>query len=187
MSSHTEKNSRGSALVIALTVVAVLVIIGAIAYALLAKNGGSSLKNLFHKTITATTADEVRTLLSDAKAGKYDVKCTYNIKSVESTLYIKGDDKMRVDTVITDKPGHVLRLDESVYLWAEGNPKGSRLPVTKEDSDYTPDGFANKVEESKAKCQSVGSLDESLFAVPSDVEFEDFHVRPITTPARESN
>lgn len=171
---HTKQ--RGSALVIIVTVAAVLVVIAAIAYVLLSKKDSKpSLGNVFHKTVTATTADEVKTLLTDARAGKYDAKCTYLLKSHESSLYIKGDKKMRIDTVIDDKPGHFLGLDDSMYIWADGNPKGSILPLkNNKDSEYSPDSFANRVEEYHVKCESVASLSDSLFVPPSDVTFADF-------------
>lgn len=176
MASYSHKNEqRGSALLILLAVAAVLVVAGAIAYLLL--TGKGSVGNVFHSTITATTPSEVKALLMDAKAGKYDAKCTYLLKSVENTLYMQGDAKMRVDTVIEDKPGHFVRLGDSVYIWADGNPKGSKLPISdkNKDSQYTPDGFASKVEEYDIKCESVGRLSDTLFTLPSDVTFTDFN------------
>jgi len=178
MSSYLKQ--RGSALVILLSVAAVLVVAGAIVFVLMSKKDGDfSLASTFHRTITATTASEVRTLLTDAKAGKYDAKCTYLLKSVESTLYVKGDSKMRVDTAIADKPGHFVRIGDSMYVWADGNPKGSILPISddNEDGEYTPDGFASKVEEYNVKCESVGHLSESLFTPPPNVTFTDFKIR----------
>lgn len=175
-----QNEQRGSALVIILTVIAILVVLGGITYVLINNNKGSSgLTNTFHQTKTATTADEVKALLTDAKAGKYDAKCTYLLKTVESTLYVQGDSKMRVDTTIEDKPGHFVRLGDSVYIWADGNPKGSILPISDEnkDSEYTPDGFASRVDQYNIKCQSVGRLSDSLFAMPSDVTFTDFKAR----------
>lgn len=185
--SSTHQNSRGSGLVIILSIVAVIAISGAVAYTFVTR--GSNVKNTASssapatvKTVSATTPEEVKAILTDAMAGKYGAKCDYTTttadsKSTQSTLYIKDSKKMRVDTPISNKPGHMLWLGEAVYLWADGDSKGSILPVkdSSQSKTYTPDGFASKVKEYHATCQSDAHMDESLFTKPANIEFVDFN------------
>lgn len=180
MTSYSRNDEqRGSAVVIALTVTAVVVTIGAIAFVLIAnggKNNGIDLGKIGHKTITAATSEEVKVLLTSAKAGDYDAKCTYTDENGDSTIYISGAAKMRVDTTINEKPGHVLRLGDAGYVWADGQKEGSKLPFKSESSTsskYSPDTFASKVDQYHVKCESVAGLDDSLFTLPTDVTFVD--------------
>lgn len=185
--SSKHQNSRGSGLVIILSIVAVIVIGGAVAYAFMARKNtatGSVISPAPPKTITATTPDGVKALLTDAMAGKYGAKCSYmttanDSTSTKSMLYVKSAKKMRVDTPISDKPGHMLWLNDLVYIWADGDSKGSILPVTSstQSKTYTPDGFSSKVKEYQATCQSVPAMDESLFEKPTNIEFIDFNAQ----------
>ena len=168
---------RGSVLVIILTVAVMLVVSGAIAYVLLSKKEGgtAALPSIGFKSITAKTPADVTTLLKSAKAGNYDAKCTYTDKTTgDGTIYVKGD-KMRVDTTISKKPGHVLKLDDSTYIWADGQSEGSKFPVRPENTDsvYSAESFASKAQEDNVSCQSVASLSNSLFTLPSNVNFVD--------------
>lgn len=187
--SSKHHTTRGSVLVIILSIVAVVALSGAVAYTYIARNGNTSGGALVApKTITATTPDGVKALLTNAMAGKYDAKCTYtttsminknDTKPVTSTLYIHSAKKMRVDTPISNKPGHMLWLGESVYIWTDGDSKGSILPITNDGNGktYTPEGFSSKVKEYRATCQSVPQISESMFTKPSKVEFVDFNAQ----------
>lgn len=180
MSSNSNQGSRGSALVITLIVVGVVAIIGAVAYTLLSKNGNGGVGNIFGSSKTATSPGDIKSLLTEAKAGKFDVKCTYTTTgndSIDSTIYMSGAKKLRVDTPINGKPGHLIRIDNSAYLWADGDSNGSKLPMTDkgEGSKYTPDEFSKKASDYKMKCESVSSLSDSLFSLPSGVSFVDFN------------
>lgn len=171
------RKQRGSALVIIVTIIILLAVSGAIIYVLLNKQKGGSdaLPSIGFKAITAKTPDDVITLLKSAKAGSYDAKCTYTDKTTgEGTLYIKGD-KMRVDTTISQKPGHVLKLGDSTYIWADGQSEGSKFPVREENKDsiYSSDNFAAKAQEDNVVCQSVANLRDSLFVLPKSVNFVD--------------
>lgn len=172
---------RGSAIVIALVVAAVVITAGAIGYVLFSKSQGRDvdLGALTHKTITADTSDEIKTLIQNVRNGDYDAKCTYSDDNGDSTLYLSGATKMRIDTTIEDKPGHIIRLDDAGYIWADSQSEGSKLPFTdeKKDSKYSPETFASKVDENNLKCQSVSKLSESLFTLPTDVNFVDVNTR----------
>lgn len=181
MSSHSHQSSRGSALVIILVVVGVIGIVGAVAYVLLSKNGGG-VANIFGSTKTATSPGDIKSLLTEAKAGKFDAKCTYTTSgndSADSAIYMSGAKRMRVDTPINGKPGHLVRIDNSAYLWADGESNGSKLPMNdKGDSGkYTPDEFSKKAKEYHMTCESVSSLSDSLFNLPSGVSFVDFNAQ----------
>lgn len=151
-------------------VVAVLVIIGGIG-AYLATGG-------FKKTVTATTPTEVKALLASARAGDYDAKCTYENKEADSdalivatgpsTLYVSGADKMRMDTEVSGKNTHMMQLDDSMYMWADDNDKGSKFPIT--DSSDSANEFAEDAEKNQLKCESA-DLDASMFELPSNVTF----------------
>lgn len=178
MSSHSYQSSRGSALVIILVIVGVVGIVGAVAYVLL--NNGGSVGNIFGSTKTATSTGDIKSLLADAKAGKFDAKCTYTTSGSEptdSTIYMSGAKKMRVDTPINGKPGHLIRIDNSAYLWADGDSTGSKLPMTDkgEGGKYTPDEFSKKAKDYHMTCESVSSVKDSLFELPSDIKFVDFN------------
>ena len=183
MASYSRQDKqRGSSLVIILAAAAVLVTGGAIAYVLLSKNSGGegvNLSSIGHKTITASTADSVKALLTNAKAGDYDAKCTYTDESGNGTLYIKGSDTMRVDTTIKEKPAHVVRIKDAMYIWADGQTEGSKFPVTDTNggSKYSPDSFATKVDKYHVKCESVAHLSESLFTLPKSVNFVDVNTQ----------
>ena len=180
MASYSRQDKqRGSALVIILTLVAILATAGAIVYVLLSSNdkgGGVDLGKIGQKTTTASTSDGVKALLTKAKAGEYDAKCTYTSESGDGTLYVSGAEKMRVDTTINDRPGHVLRLGGAGYIWADGQSEGSKLPFqsgSSTDSKYSPETFASKVDKYHVRCESVGHLSESLFTLPKGVNFID--------------
>lgn len=181
MASYSQNNrQRGSALVIILTIAVVLLTGGALAYVginQLNKEGkGIDVPLVGQKTITATTPETVKGLLTKAQAGEYDAKCTFTDDAGnQGTLYVEGEKKMRVDTTISDKPGHVLRLDDKVYIWADGQDEGSLFPMRedKANSNYSAEKFADNVEKYKVTCKSVGSLDSSLFALPKGVNFVD--------------
>lgn len=174
----------GSAHAIILIAVVVLVLIGVGVYITqgnskrTSNNTGQQTSVISpFKSTTATTSTDVKTMIKTARAGTYDVKCTYTDDSNNSsTIHISGSDKMRIDTTINNSPGHMLWLDKTVYIWADGNDKGSTLPVKEGGSDSgSTDKFAENVDKYKMKCESTKNLDRSLFKLPTNVTFTDFN------------
>lgn len=166
-----KSKQNGSAHMIFVAVAVLAVIVGAAAYVL---TGGFGTK-----TITATTATEVKELIASAQAGEYDAKCTYSSKDADAngallattgttTLYVKGE-KKRIDATVSGQDSHFLQVDDSMYVWADGKDKGSKFPITKKDGD-SADKFAENVEKYQITCESA-SLDDALFEQPSDVTF----------------
>ena len=183
MVPHSLKSKQnGSALVIILVAVVIVAIAGVGVF--IAKGSSDkkdttsqqSSKTTPFKAITATNTADVKSLFSAAKAGTYDAKCSYTDDSGKnSTIYVSGD-KMRVDTTINTKPGHMLVLASTAYIWADGDSKGSSLPVTKDsNSTGSTDKFADNVDKYKLSCQSTSRLDASLFKKPDSVTFTDFN------------
>jgi len=185
---------NGSALVIVLVAVVLVAVVGAGVYITKGdskKENGTSPQNSTatpFKSITATNTADVKSLFSAAKAGTYDAKCSYTDDSGKnSAIYISGAEKMRIDTTIDNKSGHMLVLGKTAYIWAEGNAKGSTIPVTNSSNSSTStDKFADNVEKYKLSCQSVSRLDASLFKQPTDVTFTDFNSQ-IKPSSYESN
>jgi len=200
MASYSlQSRQTGSALMIIVFIVVLVVIGGAGAYVATGgfkdktdvsqtKPGQQATHSNFQAT-TATTAADIKTMLAAAKAGDYDVECTLNYDnsadasnsllpaSGPSTLYVSGATKMRVDTTFKDKPGHFMRLGSAAYLWADGNKEGSQFPVTSSNSSASSSTtkFTEDAEKYDTKCQSVAKLDASLFVLPTGVTFTDIN------------
>ncbi len=194
MSTHIRTNQTGSALVIALIVAAVLIAGGVAAYFLtdgFGRNANNDETNTQANSTTtqteqkqpepqtATSAAEVKSMFADVVAGKYDVKCTFDDGTNSGIIYYSArsstDIKMRFDTTSSDYNGHVLRLDDTVYTWAEGQTTGTKLTVTPSagDQNYSVDKYETDPGSYNLTCENAGTLAASIFAVPADVTFMD--------------
>ncbi len=190
----------GAAHLIAIVAVVVVLIGGIGAYVVLggskdkdANPGQNTQQNDAASNFVATkaiTPSEIKTLIAAVKAGTYDAKCTLDYgeglpKSQSAltttgpaTLYLSGAKKMRLDATIESKPSHFMRVDTFVYLWADGNPKGSKIPVSTKSSSSSAssaDSFAKNAEKYKMKCESAASLDNALFTPPTNVTFTEYN------------
>lgn len=185
------KAQSGSALIISLVVAAVVIIGGVAAYVVtdgFGSNGSDDSKqssntdstgSAENQPQTASSGAAVSAMFADVVAGKYDVRCTYQDDANSGTIYYSagssGDVKMRFDTTSSEYNGHVLRLNDTVYTWAEGQDTGTKLTVTPAESDdkYSVDKYKADPGKYNLKCENVGTLKASVFAVPSDVTFMD--------------
>ncbi len=192
MSYHTYSNQRGSALIIGLIVAAVIVVGGVTAYFVTDGFGSNDSDDTQNSASTqqspnssqtqpqtATTKSQVGTMFADVVAGKYDVKCSFDDGTNTGTIYYSasGSDnvKMRFDTTSADYDGHVLRVDNTVYTWTDGQDTGTKLTVkpTAGDEKYSVDKYENDPGKYNLTCKNAGTLDASVFAVPSGVKFMD--------------
>lgn len=176
-------NNQNGASHLVLLIVTVLVIVGGIGVYILTgsrknqndKTTSSQQPVTPFKMMTATNATDIKSMINASRAGNYDVKCRYTDDSGNaSTIYVTKD-KMRVDTTINKKAGHMIWLSDKAYIWADGDTKGSILPVTKDtDSSKQTDKFADNVDKYKMSCQNATHIDVTLFKVPTNISFTEF-------------
>ncbi len=149
----------------------VLLVIGAIVFTKNSSNNNTSnVESLTHSTIDK--------LLAEGKS----VKCTYDntddtgVRN-QGTAYFAGG-KMFGDFTATQTDGNVyqsnvLKVNNTQYVWDKEKKEGYKVDTTAitDSSETNNDSFKNN-KEYDFNC-SDWSVDESMFAVPSDVNFFD--------------
>ena len=115
------------------------------------------------------------------------LKCTYTMNEQEGTtgtgtIYVSGT-KMRGDTTITMEnnaniDSHFISADNVMYSWTSASPQGYKIAV---DRETINDASPSKIpEEAKALQEKLNYKclpwlpDQSLFELPTGVEFVDF-------------
>ncbi|KKS30535.1 MAG: hypothetical protein UV00_C0030G0001 [candidate division WWE3 bacterium GW2011_GWF1_42_14] len=114
------------------------------------------------------------------------VKCTYTMPEQKGTtgagtFYVSGT-KMRGDSTITmsnntSVESHIISIDGTMYMWSPVMPRGYKIVVDKELLDT--ENAADLPEEAKTLQESFDYKclpwipDQSLFELPTDVEFVD--------------
>lgn len=186
MKIQSLRNKQDGVAHLALLVVAILVVVGGIGAYILTKgskkndsnNPGTSQQSMMPFTQkTANTPEEMKSMMTAARNGNYAAKCTFTDDSGNASYIYIAKDRMRVDTTINKKAGHMVWTTDKAYIWADGDTKGSILPVTNESSSsQQTDKFADSAAKYKMSCQTQKQLDDSLFKIPTNVKFTDFNV-----------
>lgn len=131
-------------------------------------------------------AENVITSIKDAIAKSLPIKCEYpDDKGNTVTSYIKGEEiRMIGYTTETGTQGNTLIKGNKMYAWDEQTKKGTIISLYQEDiratdeqeqSEEVPDQKAEtieNIEKYKDYCQ-VTVINDSIFAVPADIEFTD--------------
>jgi|GEM_PF-4815117 len=126
------------------------------------------------------TADvaAARKLIADASLGKYSLKCTYNTDEMNGVFYLRDKKELRFDAHKQDAVLHALKTGGNLYLWDDSGKQGLMVQVelsSGETSDqvqtYSAESFAKNAEAYNLACGRVDELDNSVFKVPSNVEF----------------
>ncbi|EKD99774.1 MAG: hypothetical protein ACD_22C00177G0002 [uncultured bacterium] len=130
------------------------------------------------------------------------VKCTYATPEQEGTtgtgtIYVSGT-KMRGDSTITmsnntSVESHFISMDNAMYTWSPLMPQGYKIVVDEESLDTEEPG--NIPEQAKALQESFDYKclpwipDQSLFELPTDVEFVDLSelTKTVETPGETGN
>jgi hypothetical protein len=104
-------------------------------------------------------------------------KCVYKIENVEATSYIKGEKKIKSMTTTPMGEAHSLILDDMLYSWDPATKKGIKLKLEEEMMQDVPKGatagaYALKEQAQNVEC-SPEKFGDEMFAVPTDVEFQD--------------
>lgn len=128
---------------------------------------------------TVTTNADIATLMTGAQSGGYGVKCMYQSDGTNGIFYADGNDNLRFDTtIVMDKSSQVMymiRKDDTIYMWSEGQNTGVRYPVSSGSTDsetYSASRYTEDAEKYHVSCQKV-SNPASLFEVPADFSWAD--------------
>lgn len=126
------------------------------------------------------TADvaAARKLIADASLGKYSLKCTYNTEEMNGVFYLRDKKELRFDAHKQDAALHALKTGGNLYLWDDSGKQGLMIQVelpSVETSDqvqtYSAESFSKNAEAYNLACGRVDELDNSVFKVPTNVEF----------------
>ncbi len=177
-----KNNQSGNALVIGLIIAAVVIVGGGAVYFATKKSSNNNSND--HKA-TSSKSEETsnkqpasyKTLLANAKAGKYDVKCTYSQGKNTGTFYVRNDKKMRFETSTPKGMGYAIRLSNKTYVWNKGQSQGVLITdtssSTKNNEKYSTEKYSKQPANYHLKCQIANNLSDSLFTPPSSVKFID--------------
>ena len=125
------------------------------------------------------------TSIRDAMMKSMSLKCEYpDEKGNTVTTYVKGEN-VRIMGFASEQnagQGHILMRDKKMYMWDEKSKQGTMIdlnievtpgaPETSEQVDQKEETI-EELEKYKDYCKTEVVAD-SLFALPSDVEFIDF-------------
>lgn len=188
-------NNKKSILIVVLGLV---LIFGAVAFALVFKPKSLPADELANPSKPGVTENKPQndetsvkgSLLDLMKLGK-NVKCTYWTDQEGTTMagvsYISGQ-KVRGDFDITTYDvnteegsntikSHMVTDGEWVYTWSTATPQGFKMKVDQPENtstDTTKEAPTKALNESfDYKC-TPWLVDNSLFEIPSDIEFTDF-------------
>lgn len=138
------------------------------------------------------TGKNVFTSIKDAMTKSISLKCVYeDEKGIETTTYIKGSAVRVMMTNIQDseQPNNILMKDKIMYMWSDTTKTGfsykteepkdiTPLPTVKdkvereETGDDQSESVLAQIEKYKDACK-VETIVDSMFAVPTDVKFQD--------------
>jgi hypothetical protein len=177
---------------ILIVVVVLVLIFGAVAFALVFKPKSSPTAELANPSKLAVTENKPQneetfvkgSLLDLIKLGK-TARCTYSSDQdgyiTSGVSYISGKN-VRVDFDVTtaddqEIKSHMVTDGEWVYTWSTATPQGFKMKVDQPENtstDTTKEAPTKALNESfDYKC-TPWLVDNSLFEIPSDIEFTDF-------------
>lgn len=141
-----------------------------------------------------TQSGSIFTSIKDALSKSMSLKCVYkDEKGVETRTYIKGGAVrvMMTSAKEGEQPNNIVMKDKMMYMWNDTTKTGFSYKI-EEPKDVTPfptaeDKTANKetgddqkesvlaqIEKYKDACK-VETVADSMFAVPTDVKFQDMN------------
>lgn len=104
--------------------------------------------------------------------------CKYKVENgLEFTTYIKGR-LIKTTVNVNDDINHSLFRDDKVYQWSEKQKRGFVMSIEEAKKQPNtqiedPDKYIDEIKvKYKPDCKKV-ALPDSIFAIPSDVQFED--------------
>lgn len=175
-----------------IVVLVVLALLGVGGYFYLSSR--SAMPKLPGVTTGQNAGGNVFTSIKDALSKSLSLKCVYTDESgVETTSYIKGGAVRVMMAGQTDasQPNNIIMKDKKMYMWSDAKktgfvftieePEVTPLPnedkkmVRPEDSDAgtkQEESILAQIEKYKDACKPEVIAD-SMFAVPTDVNFQD--------------
>lgn len=132
------------------------------------------------------------TSIKDALSKSMSLKCVYkDEEGVETTTYIKGGALrvMMINAKEGEQPNNIVMKDKMMYMWNDTTKTGfsykieepkdvTPIPtvedktVNKETGDDQKESVLAQIEKYKDTCK-VETVVDSMFAVPTDVKFQD--------------
>jgi hypothetical protein len=107
--------------------------------------------------------------LADALNLGRAMKCTAEIEGSESTFYIKGG-KLRGGAAYEGQQVEYIFRDNCFYYWSEEESQGMKMCWDEEEAADWEENLAAASEQWDCK---PASISDSMFNVPSDIEFFD--------------
>lgn len=207
----TKHHQTGSALTFGI-IIAVVALVGLGAAYYFTDGFGTNAAQNAESNETGNTSTEAKTdepavekatgkatlaMVKNAFAGNGSIKCVadtkYEGKYTTATIYIKSQDKYRMDMRSDMGTMHMIILNQKTnYTWAEGQDRGTKMTLSKSDKtideewqsyvDFVDDED-NKVngEKPRLNCEKT-TLSNSLFDLPKGIKFSD--MSPYTVDER---
>ena len=150
-------------------------------------------KNIPPKTLTETGgnaagSNSVFTSIKDALSKSMSLKCVYkDEQGVQTTTYIKGGAVRVLTEGVKEKeqPNSIILKDKKMYMWNETSKTGFVYMITEpkispsqengkipEATNGKDSSLLSEIEKYKNSCK-VEVIDDSFFAPPTDVKFQD--------------
>jgi len=176
--------------------VGVVIVIALGAYLIMAKSktdnsemannaqSNSEVKNSQSNTAPANSVQHTDTSLKALLASGTSQKCSYSDSGSEGVFYLSGG-KSRGDftTTVSGKTtaSHMISDGKTSYIWMDGQPQGYKMSLevnasTNQQANSTAASAQQGVDVNKTMnydCQAW-SADNSMFNLPSGIEFVDF-------------
>lgn len=115
-------------------------------------------------------------------------ECTYSTAEVNGTMYFASGERMRMDYTGTGadaeaSSGSMIIQSQNQYIWGNESKEGIKFAFDKDaiPTDQEAGSSTNLEQDYSFTCKSW-NVDESKFAPPSDVTFQDFSA--LTNPSR---
>lgn len=173
-------------IIIIVVAVTLLIAGGLVAYALMQKQSDSSNNNTNNNGSQDSNGamGEVSTNLQSLLTGPSNRVCTYSDQEGSGTVYVAGDDRLRVDYSSTDPEqpaGSMIMTKDKVYTWELGAQEGFTMPAYEGSTDgnagsgeydFTEEDAVDVNKDYNFSCDNW-SVDSSQFTPPASVEFND--------------
>lgn len=167
-----------------------IIVIAAILY--FALRPQDAVNNTGEQSTNSTTMSE-QTLKDLVMAGR-PMQCTFKEEGSEGTVYVSGKN-VRGDfsAIVEGKPvmSHMITADNTSYIWMDGQTTGFKMTIDPEAAESTEqaDAPVQGIDENKKMNYSCSnwSGDTSKFAVPSNIDFQDFSSLMPTQVQTETN
>ncbi len=158
-------------------IIGALVVVLAVGYLMMNRQQSPSTVAGDAQVAESKTPQSLKDLMTSGRPMKCEFKDDASEMKTAGTVYVSGK-KVRVDFAVTEKEkvtnSHMIVDDTTAYTWMEGQKEGYKLSISEEDKAKAENQTVDPDKKMDYACEKW-SGDQSSFAVPADIKFQDLN------------